>query len=142
MFNDPLECWLFHNFIFFLNVFLWLIAMTSFQVCNDFQVDTAPWTLLCNVHWLVMIGVWRKLKDICQQIHDSLIKQKISDCFLVGIEFQNHSFVLKAINVSQILSNESTQQNCGITVIILKNSLPQKKTFLYHWKITVLTLMQ
>ena len=111
MFNDPLECSLFHNFIFLLNVFLWLIAMTSFQVCNDFQVDTAPWTLLCNVHWLVMIDVWRKLKDISQQIHDSLRKQKISDCFLVGIEFRNRSFVLKAINVSQILSNKSTQQN-------------------------------
>ena len=72
--------------------------MTSFRVCDDLQVDTAPCTLLCNVHQLMMIDdVRRKLKDMCQQIHDSFRKQKISDCFLVGIEFQNRSFVIKAI---------------------------------------------
>ena len=49
--------------------------MTSFQVCVDLQVDTAIWTLLCSVHQLMMIDdVQRKLKDMCQQIHDSLRK--------------------------------------------------------------------
>ena len=42
-----------------------------------------------------------------QQIHGSLRKQKISDCFLVGIEFQNWSFVLKAI---KCLSNFINQE--------------------------------
>ena len=82
--------------------------MTSFQVCDDLQVDIAPWTLPCNVHRLMMIDdVRRKLIDIYQQIHDSLRKQKISDCFLVGIEFQNRSFVLKAI---KCLSNFMNQE--------------------------------
>ena len=39
----------------------------------------------------------------------------------------------KPSNVSQTLSTRSTQQNCGITATILKNSLPQKENiFLYH----------
>ena len=47
--------------------------MTSFQVCDDLQVDTAPCALLCNVHQLMMIhDARRKLKDMCRQIHDSL----------------------------------------------------------------------
>ena len=82
--------------------------MTSFQVCDDLQADTAPWTLPCNVHRLMMIDdVRRKLIDIYQQIHNSLRKQKISNCFLVGIEFQNLSFVLKAI---KCLSNFMNQE--------------------------------
>ena len=51
--------------------------------------------------------VQRKIKDMRQQIHGSLRKQKISDCFLVGIEFQNWSFVLKAI---KCLSNFINQE--------------------------------
>ena len=59
---------------------------------------------------------------MCQQTHDTLRKQKTSDCFLVGIPKlvscpQSHQ-------ISQILSTKSIQQNCGITVTILKNSLP------------------
>ena len=96
-----------YNFIFLLMCTEWLIAMTSFQVGDDLQVDTAQWALLCNVHQLMMIDIQRKLKDMCQQIHDSLRKQKISDCFLVGIEFQNRSFVIKAI---KCLSNFINQR--------------------------------
>ena len=44
---------------------------------------------------------------MCQQTHDTLRKQKTSDCFLVGIEFQNWSFVLKAI---KYLSNFINQE--------------------------------
>ena len=51
--------------------------------------------------------VKRKIKDMRQQIHGSLRKQKISDCFLVGIEFQNWSFVLKAIKcISNFINQE------------------------------------
>ena len=49
----------------------------------------------------------RKLKDLCQQIHDSLEKQKISNCFLIGIYIRNESFVLKAI---KCLSNFINQE--------------------------------
>ena len=82
--------------------------MASFQVYDDLQVNTGPWALLCNVNRLPMIDdVQRKLKDMCQQIYDSLRKQKISDCFLVGIELQNRSFVLKDI---KCLSNFINQE--------------------------------
>ena len=80
----------------------------------------------------VIDDVWTKLKDMCQQIHDSLRKQKISDCFLVGIEFKIGRLSSKPSNVPQTLSTKSTQQNPGITAIILKSSLPRKKTFFYH----------
>ena len=43
---------------------------------------------------------------MCQQIHDSLRKQKISDCFLVGIVFQNWSLVLKAIKCASNFINQ------------------------------------
>ena len=42
-----------------------------------------------------------------QQRHNSLRKQKISDCFMIGIEFQNESFVLKAIKcLSDFINQE------------------------------------
>ena len=136
MFNDLLEYILFHDFIFL------LMSSYGWYLWLHFRFVTAPWTLLCNVHRLLMIDVWRKLKDICQQIHDSLRKQKIMTVFWLELSSRTGHLSSKPSNVSHILSNKGTQQNWGITVIILKNSLPQKKTLLYHWKITVLTLMQ
>ena len=38
-----------------------------------------------------------KIKELCQEIHDSLGKKKINECFLVDIEFKNESFVLKSL---------------------------------------------
>ena len=52
-FHDWLKCWLFYDFMF-------LVMLQCISV-DDIQ---------------------RKLKDLCQQIHDSLGKQKISDCFV------------------------------------------------------------
>ena len=57
----------------------------------------------------------RKLKDLCQQIHDSLEKQKISNCFLIGIYIRNESFVLKAIKcLSNFINREYSAKpwNC------------------------------
>ena len=66
-------------------------------------------TLLCNVHQLMMIDdIERKLKDLCQEIDESLTKQKISDCFLVGIEFQKKLLVLKAIKCSSNFINQES----------------------------------
>ena len=38
-----------------------------------------------------------KIKELCQEIHDSLGKKKISECFLVDVEFRNESFVVKSL---------------------------------------------
>ena len=57
---------------------------------------------------MMIDNIQRKLKDLCQQIHESLRKQKIGDCFLVGIEFQNKSFILKVIKCcSNFINQES-----------------------------------
>ena len=65
------------------------------QVCEDLDVDEVSSTMLCNVHPLMLFQ--RKIKDMCQQIHDQIGKQKLNDCFLVDVEFRNESFVVKAI---------------------------------------------
>ena len=46
------------------------------QVCEDLDVEEVPATVLCNVHPLMLFQ--RKIKDICQQIHDQLGKQKLN----------------------------------------------------------------
>ena len=38
-----------------------------------------------------------KVKALCKLLHSSLGAQKISECFLVDVEFNNESFVVKAI---------------------------------------------
>ena len=101
IFNDPLKWWLL------------IILYFSWCVLNDWYLHFRSSTLLCNAHLMMMMmmmmieDVQRKLKYLCQQMHNSLRKQKISDCFMVGIEFQNESFVLKAI---KCLSNFINQE--------------------------------
>ncbi len=44
---------------------------------------------MCTLSWYFRI--------LCKLLHSSLGAQKINECFLVDIEFQNESFVVKAI---------------------------------------------
>ena len=75
------------------------------KVCQDLDVSDVPPTLLCNVHPLMMMQL--KIKELCQSIHDNIGNQKISECFLVDVEFKSQSFVLKAINcLSNFISKD------------------------------------
>lgn len=65
------------------------------KVCEDLNVVDVPSQILCNIHPLMLFQ--RKIKEMCQQIHDKLGKEKLSDCFMVDVEFRNESFVMKAI---------------------------------------------
>ena len=65
------------------------------MVCSDLNVEKVPPQLFCNVHPLMLFQ--NKIKDVCQRIHDNLGKQRIKDCFLVDVDFQNESFVVKAL---------------------------------------------
>ena len=38
-----------------------------------------------------------KIKELCEQIHDSLGKKRIGECFLVNMEFRNDSLVIKSL---------------------------------------------
>ena len=58
------------------------------MVCEELHVDNIPPQLFCNVHPLMLFQ--SKIKDLCQQIHDHLGKQKIKECFLVDVDFQSH----------------------------------------------------
>ena len=70
------------------------------KVCDDMEVEDVPSTILCNVHPLMMFQA--KVKTLCQMLHETLGNEKISNCFMVDVEFRNESFVIKAI---QCLSN-------------------------------------
>ena len=76
------------------------------QVCNEMEVENVPATLLCNIHPLMMLQ--GKIKELCQEIHDSLGKRKINECFLVDVEFRNESFVVKSL---KCLSNFINRDN-------------------------------
>ena len=69
------------------------------KVCDNLEVEDVPSTILCNVHPLMMFQT--KVKT-CQMLHETLGNEKISNCFMVDVEFRNESFVIKAI---QCLSN-------------------------------------
>ena len=64
-------------------------------VCQNLDVESVSSALLCNVHLLMMFQ--NKIKLLFEQIHDTLGKKKIKDCFLVDVDFHSESFVLKAI---------------------------------------------
>ena len=76
------------------------------EVCEELEVDSVPATLLCNIHPLMMFQ--GKIKALCQEIHDSLGKKKINECFLVDVEFRNESFVIKSL---KCLSNFINREN-------------------------------
>ena len=71
------------------------------RVCEKFEVESIPGTFLCNTHPL-MIDASRKIKELCQELHDSLGKKRIGECFLVDTEFRNESLVIKSL---EFLSN-------------------------------------
>ena len=75
------------------------------KVCEDLSVDKVPSTLLCNVHPLMMFQ--NKIKQLCQMLHDALGTEKITNCFMVDVDFRNESFVIKALKcLSNFISNE------------------------------------
>ena len=63
-----------------------------------------PPALICNVHLLMMFQ--NKIKDLCQQIYDSIGKKRIKECFMVNVEFTNESFILKALKCFSKLINK------------------------------------
>ena len=64
-----------------------------------------PPALSCNVHLLMMFQ--NKIKDLCQQMYDSIGKKRIKECFMVDVEFTNESFILKALKyLSKFINKE------------------------------------
>ena len=65
-------------------------------VAEELRAESVPSTLLCNVHPLMMFQ--GKIKELYQQIHDSLGNWKMNECFLVDIEFKDQLFIVKSLN--------------------------------------------
>ena len=65
------------------------------RVCEEFECDDAPSSLVCNVHPLMMFQ--RKVKDVHRIIHNAIGDNHIKDCFLVDVDFKSESFIYKAI---------------------------------------------
>ena len=65
------------------------------QVAEELNVDLIPKTLLCSVHPLMMFQ--GKIKELCQDIHNSFGNKKIIESFLVYVDFKHESFVIQSI---------------------------------------------
>ena len=65
------------------------------KVCEDVGAENNPLVILCNIHSLMMFQ--RKIKELCQELHDMIGKNRIKECFLVDIEFHSESFVIMSI---------------------------------------------
>ena len=61
-------------------------------MCSDLNVEVVPKTLICNIHPLIMFQI--NVKELYQNIHDTIGRNKINGYFLV--EFSKESFVIKA----------------------------------------------
>ena len=59
-------------------------------------LPSVPSRLLCNAHPRMMFQ--GKIKELCQQIHDSLRNRKINECFLGDIGFKKQAFIIKSLN--------------------------------------------
>ena len=55
------------------------------SVCEELDIDDVPKTLLCNVHPLMMFD--RKIRELCQEIHDHIGGDKLADFFYVDVDF-------------------------------------------------------
>ena len=67
------------------------------SVCKEFEVENIPGTLICDIHLLMMLQ--EQIKELCQEIHDSLDEKRVGECFLVYMEFRNESLVKKPLKV-------------------------------------------
>ena len=65
------------------------------MVCKEYEIEKAPPSLVCHIHPLMKFQ--SIIKDIYQDIHNSLGASRIKDCFLVNVDFRSESFVYKAI---------------------------------------------
>ena len=61
----------------------------------ELEVEHIPKTLLFNLHPLMMFQ--GKLKELCLGTYNSLGNKKLTDCFLVDLEFKNQSFIIKSL---------------------------------------------
>ena len=79
------------------------------QVAKDLNVEETPSAVICNIHPLMMFQT--KIKELCQQIHDSFGKNKLNDCFLVDVEYRNESFIIKAIKcLSNLINSDNSSK--------------------------------
>ena len=51
------------------------------NVCEKFEVENIPGTLLCNIRSLMMLQ--GKTKELCQEIHDYLGKKRLVNVSLL-----------------------------------------------------------
>ena len=70
-----------------------------------------------------------KIKELCQEIHDSLGKRKISECFLVDVEFRNESFVVKSLKCLSNFINRDNSAKPWNRYSHFSNSILPKQNF-------------
>ena len=99
------------------------------QVCKDLNVENVPGQLLCNVHPLMLFQ--KKIKEMCQQIHNELGKQKVSDCLRSILTLKMNHLSLKQLDALPTSSVEIFQQNLVTEAHTSRSSSNQRKTCHY-----------
>ena len=95
------------------------------EICKNLNVKETPGSLVCNVHSLMVLD--RKMKELCQKLHDCLGGEKLVDCFVVDVDFEENLFLLKQSSAYQILFAKTSLLSHGITVNILVSLSNQNK---------------
>ena len=61
----------------------------------ELEVEKALGIMLYNIHLLMMFQ--GKIKELCQDLDNTMGFINIDDYFLIDVEFKNESFVLKSL---------------------------------------------
>ena len=106
-------------------------------VAQKLEAEHIHKTLLCNIHLLMMLP--GRMKEFCQDIHNSLGNKKITDCFLVDVEFKSEPFVIKSLKCQFNFISRIIQPYHGTDQDILPRLQHLKRTDCYPWRIAGLT---
>ena len=69
----------------------------------ELEVEKALGIMLYNIHLLMMFQ--GKIKELCQDLDNTMGFKNIDDYFLIDVEFKNESFVLKSLKCLSSFKN-------------------------------------
>lgn len=76
------------------------------NVCKELEVEETPKSLVCNIHPLMMFQ--GKIKQFWTELHNKFGNTKLSEAFVVDVEFRNESFPAKALKCLSSFINKDT----------------------------------
>ena len=84
------------------------------NVCAQLETEIVPDSWVCNVHPMMMFQ--RKVKKVWQETLDAFETNTIKDCFITDVDFQNESFISKAVHCLCSFINKDFFCQCHGTI--------------------------